>query len=209
MIGVSEDMGFEYIHYSQINRLECHKTKRDIYEFLYPLNREYPHFYSWYESLFRADGLLNNDREIIFCKVLNTVVGVIILKKSSEKKICTLRVRWEFQKMGIGSKLVELGFEWLEDDKPLITVANKRSWQFRKIFRYYGFKQEDRKWGYYSLIASECAYNGSLDPRPIFIDTIEVERFKEVIKRTGLFPEKEQLDNVIRELFYEEYPAIY
>lgn len=136
----------------------------DIYRFLWELNFEYPNFSRWYKSLFFEQGVLKPEREIVVCTHHDFLVGISILKKDLlENKICTLRVAKAYQNMGIGKALLEKSFEWLNDDKPLITVHISKFHQFKNIFNRYGFTVEQEISGYYGFLKSEIAYNGILN----------------------------------------------
>lgn len=136
---------------------------KKVYSFLFLLNFEYPNFTSWYNSLFKNNGLLNEEREIIICTINGNVVGVAILKSDkAEKKICTLRVLPAYQYLGIGSALMEKSFELLNNDKPLITIHISKYQSFKRLFEKYNFSLEQQMQGYYGLMRSELSYNGVL-----------------------------------------------
>ena len=110
-----------YINYSELSPEQKSIYRMRIKIFLKKLVYEYNNFEEWFSQLFISDILLKNDREIIICECDYQLAGVAILKNDDiEKKICTLRVAKRFQKQGIGQHLMELSFEWLNDDKPLI-----------------------------------------------------------------------------------------
>lgn len=136
---------------------------KKVYSFLFLLNFEYPKFTQWYNSLYKTNGLLNDEREIIICTVNRNIVGVAILKNSeTEKKICTLRVLPTYQCLGIGSALLEKSFELLNNDKPLITIHISKYQSFKRLFEKYNFSLEQQMQGYYGLMRSELSYNGML-----------------------------------------------
>ena len=113
-----------YINYSELSPEQKSIYRMRIKIFLKKLVYEYNNFEEWFSQLFISDILLKNDREIIICECDYQLAGVAILKNDDiEKKICTLRVAKRFQKQGIGQHLMELSFEWLNDDKPLITIV--------------------------------------------------------------------------------------
>ena len=112
----------QYRIYSAFSVFEKNLYYKEIYNFLKRLNIEYPGFSRWYKGLFLENKELWDDREIIICEKEYRIAGVSILKSTEEeKKICTLRVAAPFQRQGIGRKLMEMSFEWLQEDKPLIT----------------------------------------------------------------------------------------
>lgn len=92
----------------------------------------------------------------------------------AEKKICTLRVEQKYQKMSIGKQLIGLSLEWLNTEKPLITVHKSKQYEFDKLFQYYNFQLMDEKQGYYSLFSTELSYNGELPEKSIFYNQFAV-----------------------------------
>ncbi len=165
----------QYVSFSNLLKPEQIFYREAIFNFLWRLTFEYAGFRKWYNQLFSDDSTLNRDREIIICLFHNRIAGVSILKNSKdEKKICTLRVAKEFQKNGIGKNLIIKSMDWLETDTPLITVHSSKAYQFEKLFRYFGFKQESMYKGYYSLFSTEIAYNGVLPDAAISLPQLLV-----------------------------------
>lgn len=151
---------FSYLSLRDLYSFERLDYKSRIFSFLWTLSFEYPRFSEWYEKLFAADGQLQPERQIYVCTYAKDVCGVIILKKDDlERKVCTLRVSPKYQRNGIGRQLLTKGIEWLEDDKPLITVRGSRKHQFNNLFSYFGFKEEQCCQRYYSFFSNEYAYN--------------------------------------------------
>ena len=64
---------------------------------------------------------------------------------------------------------MELSFEWLENEKPLITLHKSKIWQFRSLFDYYGFELEQKKANYYNIFSTELVYNGILPDKKFII----------------------------------------
>lgn len=144
---------------------------QEIYNKLYKLNYEYPNFYDWYNNLFNTNLELKHNRKIFVCTYKNDIAGIIILKKScSENKISTLRVDEKYRNNGIGKTLIKLGIEWLEDDKPLITVNESKIYQFKYLFNYFGFKLKDEI-NCYNKYSKELFFNS-------IIDNSSYERYK-------------------------------
>lgn len=173
-----------YINYSQISPDQRSLYYIRIKNFLRKLVYEYNGFEKWFSGLFISDGLLKKDREIIICEYNFQLVGISILKNDNiEKKICTLRVSKPFQKQGIGRQLMELSFEWLDDEKPLITIHNSKKHEFKKLFKHYNFQLEEKKWGYYRLFTTELVYNGSLPEKQFLLNYIEIVDLEKEIKQ--------------------------
>lgn len=103
------------------------------------------------------------------------MAGVAILKSAkNEKKICTLRVAGPFQRQGIGRTLMELSFDWLQDDKPLITMHKSKQHEFAPLLDYYGFVLEQTQRNYYHVFNTELSYNGVLPPKKLFFNKLEL-----------------------------------
>ena len=67
------------------------------------------------------------------------------------------------QHMGIGRILLEKSFEYLNSDKPLITIHISKYHDFEKIFDRYNFSLEQEACDYYGLFKTELSYNGILN----------------------------------------------
>ncbi len=166
----------QYRIYSTFSDFNKTLYYREIYNFLKRLNIEYPGFSKWYHGLFLENRELRNDREIIICEKEYRIAGVAILKSTEEeKKICTLRVASPFQRQGIGKKLMEMSFEWLQEDKPLMTMHKSKQHQFTALLEYYGFALEQAQWNYYNIFSTELSYNGILTKKKIFFSKIEIK----------------------------------
>lgn len=130
--------------------------------FLAGLCTEYPNFQDWFSFTFMR-GFSSGERKIIILTQGNTISGAALLKDTHfEKKICTLRVSDDNQKQGIGSKLMEISFEVLKTQSPLITVSTDHIHEFSKILCKYSFELCDICDSYYRLNSCEYTYNGFL-----------------------------------------------
>lgn len=133
-----------------------------IYLTIQQLESQYPNFKDWYYNKVKED-ILKLNREVIFNISNDYIAGISILKKENdEKKICTLRVSNDFQKQGIGNSLLLDSFDYLNTQKPLITVNSSRINQFNKLFNYYGFEQSYLYKNYYQNLSNELSFNGIL-----------------------------------------------
>lgn len=127
----------------------------------------YPRHNEWYKGVVQElrDG---TEREMIIVYDSKTIAGVSILKKSQiEKKICSLRVAKEYRGKGIGTSLFKKSLEFLETDKPILTVSQGKKEEFQKIFNYFGFSLEQTYYGKYMPTLNEYCYNGILLPEDI------------------------------------------
>lgn len=155
---------------SGFDTIECCLLSQTIYQFLKMLNFEYPGFKKWYFNLFSSDGILKDDREILFCRNSGSIIAVSILKNSeTEKKICTFRVKKNFQGQGIGHQLMEKSFEYLDTEKPLITLHKNKENEFLRLLRYYNFQKVQSLKGYYRCFSTELCYNGALPDKGILL----------------------------------------
>ena len=125
----------------------------------------YPNIDIWYQKIIAEINNYPQSREMFIClsneENLLSISGLMILKNScDEKKICTLRVKENYQKRGIGSELIQKAFDFLETDKPLITVPEESVEAFSKIFNKYGFEKKDEIPDLYRKNKIEHIYNG-------------------------------------------------
>lgn len=130
-----------------------------LYLRLFDLDKEYPNFKDWFFN----NALKDKNKYIIlsYNKEINT--GIMVLKDSEkEKKICTLRIYPEYQKMTVGSKLLEYSFDLLKTKKPLITVSDIRLPEYRRILEKYEFELKGIYYDYYIQGHKEYSFNGYL-----------------------------------------------
>ena len=128
----------------------------------------YPNIDAWFNKVINEINHHSENREMFICLsndgVLPSILGLIILKKTHcEKKICTLKVDDRYQRKGIGSSLIFKAFDFLETDKPLITVPEEYENMFSKILNKFEFKKTDEIHGLYRVDKIEYIYNGDLD----------------------------------------------
>lgn len=171
-------MDFKIIKYSDINP----ETLKELFEglSLNYLEHEsmlddqtiqgflpaYPNISTWYKKVIQEIKVNSKNREM-FIALSNvrdelSISGLLIVKNhTDEKKICTLRVRDDFQRRGIGSKLFECAFEYLNTNKPLITVPEESVIVFEKIFQKYSFDKVEEKVDLYRKGKIEYIYNST------------------------------------------------
>ena len=176
-------MNYQIIRYSDINPESLKKVfkslsleyledtsiiygKSQVEFFLRDLRESaYPNINIWYKKIIAEINNYPKNREMFIClsneKNLLSISGLMILKKTDdEKKICTLRVKENYQRKGIGSELIQKAFDFLETEKPLITVPGKSEKVFSKIFNKYGFEKADEIRDLYLKNTKEHIYNG-------------------------------------------------
>lgn len=124
-------------------------------------NMQYPAFSAWYGNLFTDDMRLKPEREIIVCEKEYEIAGVTILKSTKEEsKICTMYVAEQYRHNGLGRRLMELSLEWLENDKPVITLDKSKEPDFAGILKHFGFVLQEENCGLYNPGKVELIYNG-------------------------------------------------
>jgi len=89
------------------------------------------------------------------------LAGILILKNTeNEKKICTIRVIENFRNKGIGTKLFEKSFEYLETKTPLITLPEECYKEgFKFLLERYRFKMTNKIIGAYRENKIEYFFN--------------------------------------------------
>lgn len=198
----------QFFKYSALSTTEKVLYYTSIKRMLGCLNFEYPNFYEWYDQLFQQNKELYSNREIIICEKDYHIAGVVILKSTSkEKKICTLRVFKPFQRQGIGKKLMEHSFEWLEQDKPLITMHKSKQRQFAPLLDYYNFTLEEKKWNYYNLFSAELCYNGTLTKKSTLFnkqDFLRINRWYLYYLNSEKYDFKKFIEECIQKLYLFE-----
>lgn len=138
----------------------------DGFSFIDSLIEIYPEFSKWFEKKVKHD-LTNSpeSRDIILCFSTRDKVaisGIAIVKRSEEKKICTLLVHPNYRRQGVASGLIEECFVYLGTSKPLLTVSSNVKPQLEKLLQKYNFTKTDVKEDYYSPGVAEYIYNGEL-----------------------------------------------
>lgn len=198
---------FYFYKYSTLSTFEKTCYQKLIYKFVNRLVWEYPNFKQWFEGLFAESQELKQEREIIFCEQDFQIIGVAILKSNQdEKKICTLRVAKEFQHQGVGRKLMELSFEWLQSDRPIITMHKNKQKEFSALLDYFGFELEQQQRNYYYFFSTECVYNGVLPTKDLTFNKIEIINIHKLYKKfieTGTYDFNEFL-NACYEMLYKQ-----
>lgn len=143
------------------------RVLEDVRIFLADSIYDYPRHDEWYRGIMRefSEGF---DREMIVAYDGKQIAGVSILKRSPmEKKICSLRVAKEYRGNGLGTALFKRSLDYLETDKPILTVSQNKRDEFQKIFKYFGFSLERVYPGKYRAGLNEYCYNGILLPENI------------------------------------------
>jgi len=126
---------------SQMNGKNFSKAVNEIYMLTDYNHKQYQEYLKWYYSK-NIPRVLNGTGEIIFYLDGLIVAGIAILKKDvHESKICTLMIDEEYRKNGYSKDLLEMSFDYLGTDKPLITIPSNRLDEFKSIINAYDWKE--------------------------------------------------------------------
>lgn len=125
----------------------------------------YPGIENWFNKIIKEIDIDNRKRELFLVIVPNKgnieLAGILILKNTeNEKKICTIRVIENFRNKGIGTKLFEKSFEYLETKTPLITLPEEcYKEEFKSLLEKYKFKMTNKVIGAYRENKIEYFFN--------------------------------------------------
>lgn len=139
------------------------------------LRGSYPEFEHWFLNQV-IPGLLLGERTIFIEQRNSVVAGVVILKHTAdEKKLCTLRVRPEYECLGLGVRLFEKAFEVLETEKPLLSVSEIAYPKFLRLFDHFNFSHRASYADMYLPRVSELSFNGVLEVGTRSISALTVQ----------------------------------
>jgi len=128
------------------------------------LRESYPGFDEWLLGKV-IPGIYAGERTAVVELRDSAVAGLLIVKHSdTEKKLCTLRVRPDFESRGLGVRLFETAFDLLGTDRPLLSVSEPSIPNFSRLFTHFGFSKEAVYGGRYLPHVDEFSYNGYLGP---------------------------------------------
>ncbi len=124
------------------------------------LNNYYPEIAKWYREKY-IPSLKNGDGKLLMAIDDGKLVGFAMLKKSQdENKIRCLRVDKKYQDTGVGIRLIDKSIELLEDEKPVVTVAEEMIHLYSRSFvNRYGFELTDVNKGLYLPKKLEYCFN--------------------------------------------------
>lgn len=174
------------------------KLLNDVLLLSMQVKNDYPDYRNWYQTI-QVPGLYDGTRNIIIAHIKDRIVGFVSLKKTQdEKKICTFYVEKSFRRNQIGTLLATKAVDYLEEEKPLITIPMDKIHQFIKIAEKYGWEITEIKENLYRTTTPEVIVNGTLTEKSQS-HSIEkslkktyriykIERIKETIKTLINFP---------------------
>lgn len=158
------------------------KLLMDVLVLSMKVKDDYPDYRTWYQTI-QIPGIYNGTRNIIIAHIKDRIVGFISLKKTSEeKKICTFYVEKNFQRNKIGMLLAAKAVEYLEEDKPLITIPLDKLNEFAHIAAKYDWQISDIKENLYRLNNPEVIVNGELKQ-----ENLSLEKRKSLKKTYKLY----------------------
>ena len=141
------------------NAQSLSEDHRRMLAFLLPLSSDYPHIDLWFTDKVIAGERLGT-RHIVSFERDNRLVALGIAKnEDGEKKICTVRVHPNYFGRGLGVRIFDDLLDWLQDDKPALTVSEDKLRLFRRLFDHYGFVQTSVTPDLYRKGKSELGYN--------------------------------------------------
>lgn len=134
----------------------------DVFLISILVKEDYPDYKEWFISK-QVPGIYEGSRNIIVAHIDAQIVGFVSLKKDElEKKICTFYVAKFFRKNKVGDLLSKKAMEWLECDKPLITIPNDKLYNFIRLSKKFGWTVTEIKDGLYRTNNPEIVLNGSI-----------------------------------------------
>ena len=122
---------------------------------------DYPDYRQWFQTV-QIPGIYDGTRNIIVAHINDKIVGFVSLKKTDEKKICTFYVEKNYRINKIGALLAEKAINYLEEEKPLITIPMDKLHEFIKIASKYNWEVTEIKENLYRTTTPEVIVNGSI-----------------------------------------------
>lgn len=137
------------------------KLLNDVLVLSLQVKDDYPDYKEWYQTV-QVPGIYDGSRNIIIAHINEKIVGFVSLKKlSTEKKICTFYVEKNFRRNQIGSLLAQRAVEYLEEEKPLITIPMDKLNEFTRIAEKYNWEVTEIKENLYRTDTPEVIVNGA------------------------------------------------
>lgn len=122
----------------------------------------YPNFFEWWNNKV-VPGIESKRRHVIVAfNESDEMIGVMVLKNGTEKKISTLYVRPPYTRQFVGRYFIEHAMRVLETRQPLITVPKPLLFMFEDLFKTYGFQNRIEYPDYYLKGVTEVVFNGTL-----------------------------------------------
>lgn len=157
------------INYYDLNKLINSGLEKDILDKIIisilnitlPIKQEYPEYKNWFMNTHVPN--LGIKRNILFATYKNNIVGVVNIKSDEEeKKICTLYVEKGFRFRKVGTTLLNMAFNILETNKPLITISDSKIYDLKKFIVKNNWEVSQKLDNFYTYNNNEYVFNGSL-----------------------------------------------
>ena len=145
----------------EISEQNFEKISNDIYQFTLNLY-DYPTYKNLYFNK-QIPGIISGERDILFVRYNNKIIAAICLKKTrDEKKICMIYFCKKYRNQGIGTKIIEQSFNYLETKKPLITLPDYKIEMFKPLIKKYNWQLSEVLDNFYNNRSKELCFNGTL-----------------------------------------------
>lgn len=131
-----------------------------VLPFIKTLDEFYPDIEHWYINKV-IPGLFTGNDKLLIARDGIHIAGVALGKsEDNETKLRCIRVHPDYQKSGLGIKLIDGMLEQLEDDRPVVSVSEEMFHLYSRIFvNRYGFKLNDVTKGQYRPRKLEYFFN--------------------------------------------------
>lgn len=113
-----------------------------IFRYLPEIQAIYPNIHDWFDNTVIPD-LKTSKRLLVSIYSKEKSCGYMILKNSTEQKICTLQIYPEFRNKKFASKLLQFALNTLSN--PVITVSEKQLSMYSSLLGEYNFTQLEVK----------------------------------------------------------------
>jgi ribosomal protein S18 acetylase RimI-like enzyme len=136
---------------------------KKIVAFLENVESDYPRHDEWIQMVSKNILQGENDRDILFTLNESDISSCAILKTGvDEKKICTLRVGFDFRNQGIATALVAHSIYELRTQLPLISVPSNKLHLYYGLLTRFGFTINSQYKDKYKVGNIEYVFNGFL-----------------------------------------------
>ena len=127
------------------------------------LEAVYPGFHEWYRSKVVPELAIGRRR--MFVRVgSDGYDGIVIAKRGEEAKLCTIWTAPAVRNRGIADTLIGEAMDWMETDRPLLTIPEERMYEFSGLLVRRGFQSTETLMSYYRRGRAEHVFNGLLRP---------------------------------------------
>lgn len=170
------------------------KLINDVLILSLQVKNDYPEYKEWYQTV-QVPGIYDGTRNIIIAHMGDKIVGFVSLKKiSTEKKICTFYVEKNFRRNKIGALLSQKAVDYLEEERPLITIPMDKLGEFTRIAEKYNWQVTEVKENLYRTTTPEVIVNGIIkNPN----ESLEVEKsLKKIYRIYKINAIKQQIKNI-------------